>query len=255
MVHRAGEQDASEGESGAEEVVAGKETGGVLRVGQRDVDKDTLHHDEDGGTINGDANGRCDPMDGRGCCPSEDEEADGGAEGGGESGYETVLLDREAEFLDTGYHVEGKVGDVDGDAEEAGDEDAEEDEADFADGHAVIYWVHEGENLEERVVDAVDDGSVDLDEEDGRVLDCDLEGLDEGVNNDSRGLEVALVDFGLGHEAVVARQLAETLSAAEEDVGRRGLGEEEEHDEEDGGRGPKDLPERPAPAHGGDGKA
>ncbi|TWU75518.1 ATP-dependent DNA helicase II subunit 1 [Metarhizium rileyi] len=61
---------------------------------------------------------------------------------------------------------------------DSADEDEKEDEV-----HVVVDGVDEGEDLEGGVVD----GGVDLDEEDGRVLGGDLEGLDEGVEEDGAG--------------------------------------------------------------------
>lgn len=42
------------------------------------------------------------------------------------------------------------------------------------------------------------------------------------------------------------------MGAAKEDVGRGGLGDEEEHEDEDGAGDPEDFPKRPAPAFGRD---
>lgn len=59
-----------------------------------------------------------------------------------------------------------QVGEVDGHGDEAADDDAREDEAGFADGEAVHGRVDKGEDLEEGVVDAVDEGGVGVYEED-----------------------------------------------------------------------------------------
>lgn len=47
-----------------------------------------------------------------------------------------------------------------------------------------------------------------------------------------------LVDFGLGHEAVLVVDFTEALGTAEEDGWGAGFGEEEKHDDEDWGGGP-----------------
>lgn len=63
-----------------------------------------------------------------------------------------------------------------------------------------------------------------------------------------------LVNLALGHEALVAGELAETAGAAEKDVGTAGFGEEQEHGNEDGSRGPDGDEEGPSPAFDGDGE-
>lgn len=138
-------------------------------------------------------------------------------------------MDWEAEFDDAGVHPEIDVGCVDGYAQETGDQDAEEDEADLAQVHVVVDWVDEGEDFEEGVVNAVDDCGVDLDEEDGRVFDCDLEGLDEGVEGDGGEVHVLLVEFGLGFEMAGVVDFAESLGSSEEDGCAACFGKDEEH--------------------------
>ena len=81
------------------------------------------------------------------------------------------------------------------DAQEAGDENAGEDDADGAEGEVVVAGVDEGEDFEEGVVDAVDEGGVHVYESDGGVFDCDFEGFDERVEGDGSGFEALLVDL------------------------------------------------------------
>lgn len=63
-----------------------------------------------------------------------------------------------------------------------------------------------------------------------------------------------LVNLALGHEALVTSELAQTASTAEENVCAAGLGEEQEHGDEDRGRGPDGDEEGPSPAFNGDGE-
>lgn len=63
-----------------------------------------------------------------------------------------------------------------------------------------------------------------------------------------------LVNLALRHEALVAGELAEAASTAEQDVGAAGFGEEQEHGDEDGSRGPDGDEEGPSPAFDGDGE-
>ena len=64
----------------AAEVIASKEGGGILRVGQWDVDEDTLEDDEHGAGVDDDADDGDDPMDIGRCRPTEQEKTDGRAE-------------------------------------------------------------------------------------------------------------------------------------------------------------------------------
>lgn len=252
---RVGEEHAPAGQGAPEEVVCGEQAGGVLRVAQRDVDEDALHDDEAGGGVDGDAGGRGDPVDRLAGGPGKDEQADGRAKGGGQRGREAALLDGQAEAADARVDVQVEVGAVDGGAEEAGDEDAEEDEPRLAEVHVVVDGVDEGEGLEEGVVDAVDDGGVDLDEEHGRVLEGDLDGLDEGVEQGGAGPEAALVQLRLRHEARAAGAAPEPTGPAEEDGGPTRLRERDQHAEEHRRRRPHALVQRPAPAARGHGEA
>lgn len=226
-----------------------------MRIAHGHVDEDALEDDKGAAGVDGDADDGDDPMDGRVGRPGEDEEADDGAEDADQSGHEAVFLRAHAVGEDVRDEVEVEVGDVGGDAEDAGDEDAEEDDARLADAEAVHGAVDEGEDFEEGVVDCVDDGGVDVDKGDGRVFDGDFEGFDQGVQGDGGGSEVPLGDFRMGHETVGVGQGAEPGGAAEEDVGGGGFGEEEKHGNEDGGGDPDDFPEGPAPAFNGDGKS
>lgn len=198
------EEDRAAGQGGAEEVVAGEEGGGVLGVGEGHVDEDALEEDEAGSAVDDDADHGRDPGDVWACGPGEDEEAHGREEGGDQGRHEAVLLGAEAAGQDVGHEVEVQVEYVDGDADEAGDEDAGEEDADGAEGEAVVDGVDEGEDFKEGVVDAVDEGGVEVHESDGGVFDGDFEGLDDGGYEHFGGLDVLLVDFGLRAEAGVA---------------------------------------------------
>lgn len=213
----------------AEEIVRREQASRVHRITQRDVHEQALHHDEHGRTVDSNTDGRRDPVDRGTRRPGKQEQTDGGTDGCWQCGNETGFLDWESEAHDARVHPEVQVGEVDCDTEDARDQDTQEDQADLAEIHVVIDRVDEGEYLEEGVVDAVDDGGVDLDEEHGGVLDGDFQGLDQGVDGYGGDFHVALVDLGLGHEAVVVVDLAEALGAAEEDGCAAGLREEEEH--------------------------
>ena len=136
-----------------------------------------------------------------------------------------MFLGAEAVGHDVRYEVEVEIQAVGEGAEAAGDEDAGEEDADGAEGEAVVDRVDEREDLEEGVVDAVDEGGVEVHKRDGWVLDRDLNGFDKGGYDHSGGFDVLLVDFGLRAQSVVAGEGAEAFGAAEEDVRGGGLGD------------------------------
>lgn len=148
---RVRKQDTSTSKRTSKEVIRSKQTSSVLWITERNVDEDGLHDDEHCSTVDCDADGGHDPVDGGAGGPGEEEEADGGADGGGQGRDEPVFLDGPAELFDAGVHPVVEVGCVDCDADDAGDEDAEEDEADLAEVHAVEDGVDEGEDLEDCV--------------------------------------------------------------------------------------------------------
>lgn len=141
--------DTAAGKCASEEVVGGEQTSRIHGVAERDVHKDTLHDDEDGGSVDGDADGGHDPVDARAGGPGEEEEADGGTEGGDQGGHETAFLDGPAELGDAAVHVVVEVCGVDGDTDDTGDENTEEDETDLAEVHAVVDGVNKREDLED----------------------------------------------------------------------------------------------------------
>lgn len=144
-----GKQDTATGEGTAEEVVGGEEAGGVHGVAEGNVDKDALHDDEDRGAINCDADGGHDPVDVGAGGPGEEEEADGWAKRGEKGGDEAFLLSTEAEFFNARVHVVVEVAEVGDDTNNAGDEDAEEDETELANGHAIVDGVDKREDLKD----------------------------------------------------------------------------------------------------------
>ena len=92
---------------------------------------------------------------------------------------------------------------------------------------AVDGGVDEREDLEEGVIDAIDEGEIEVDKADGGVFEGNLNGLDEGIDEDGARAEVILVDLALGAEAGRGGEFAKALGAAEEDGGGVCFGEEE----------------------------
>ena len=175
-----GEEDAAAGEGGAEEVVAGEEGGGVLRVRQGHVDEDALEDDEDGGAVEDDADDARDPGEVGPGGPGEDQEARRRQEAGDEGGHEAVFLRAEAARHDVGFEVEVQVRDVCQQSDNAGHQDAAEEDADGPQGETVENRIHERKDFEEGVVDSVHQGRVEVHKGDGRIFDGDFQGFDEG---------------------------------------------------------------------------
>ena len=194
-------------------------------------------------------------MDIRPSRPGEDEQARGQQQDGEQRREETVLLGAEAVFGDVGLEVPVHVRQVGHQAQHAPDDDTHEDGALLAQIEAILADIYQREGFKVRVVDAVDERCVGVGEEDGRVLHADLERAVQAVGRDSGERLVALVDFRLRLQHLVARQGAQTPSPAEENVVCGGLGKAQEHQDEHGARHPEDFPQRPAPVLGDDGEA
>lgn len=120
-----------------------------MRIAERDVDENTLHDNEDSGTIDGDTDGGHDPVDRFPGCPSKDKQADSRTKGSGKSGEQTIFLDGETEAGDARVHEEVEIGTVDSNADQAGDENAEEDKTNLTERHVVVNGINERENLED----------------------------------------------------------------------------------------------------------
>lgn len=88
-------------------------------------------------------------MDRGSSCPGEEEQADGRTERGDESWDESAFLDGPAALGDARVHVVVEVTEVETNADDTGDENAEEDEADLTKVHAVVDGVDTGEHLED----------------------------------------------------------------------------------------------------------
>ena len=247
-------EDAPACQRRSEEVVAGEQGGCVLWVRERDVDEDALHDDEDGGGVDGDTNDWGDPVDIRVRRPGKDEEADRRPKGADESRLEPVFLRSEAVFQNIGDKVEVKVGEVRGDTGATGYQDTQEDDTDCAEREAIHHRVDQRKNFEEGVIDAIDEAGIHVHEGDGWVFDCDLDRLDQRVYNHRGRVQALFVDFRLRTETIVARQFTQPGSAAQKDVGTRGLRYANEHDDKDGTGDPDNFPERPPPSFGFDRK-
>ena len=98
--------------------------------------------------------------------------------------------------------------------------------------------------FEETVVDPIDHGGVEVGKRDGWVFDTDLDGFNQGTDDDISRTEVGLCDLGLRTETVARCKCTNSLSAAEQDGWSMGLGKEKvENDTYRGGN----LPTRSVP--------
>lgn len=125
------EEDTSTSQSTAEEIVGSKQRRSILRVAQRNVDKDGLHDDKHSGAVDGDANCGHDPVNGGARSPGEQEQTNGRTKGSGQSRDKAVFLDGETEAGNARVDEEVQVGSVHADANQTRDQNAQEDEADL----------------------------------------------------------------------------------------------------------------------------
>jgi len=94
------------------------------------------------------------------------------------------------------------------DANNARHENTQECSADLAQIHVVDLGVNDWEGFEKGIVCCVDERSIDVDEEYGRIEDRDLNRLDERVPNDSRKDDVGCFDLGSRLESAIACESA-----------------------------------------------
>ena len=139
-------------------------------------------------------------------------------------------------------------GEVHRDGDAHAHDDGDEVDALLAQVEAVEGPVHQREGLEEGVVDAVHERHVHVDEHDRRVQEHDLEGLDDGVEEDGARRHAAPLDLRGGADVGLAGAPAQAPRSLQQDRVRRRLGQEEEPEDEDRAGHPEDLPERPAPS-------
>jgi len=129
-----------------------------------------------------------------------------------------VLLCAKPVLHDVRDEVKMKVGAVGSDTKETGDENAQKDDADDPQGEVIHDRIDQWKDLEERVIDSINKGGVQVDEGDRRILDSYFKGLDEGIDKDTRGFHALLIDLRLSHQTLIASQSSQTVCAAEEDI-------------------------------------
>ena len=78
--------------------------------------------------------------------------------------------------------------------------------------------INNWECLEKRIVDSIHQRGIYVDEEDSRVLDCDLDGFDHAIDKEMHGFDVLLVDFTLAEESLVTSELSQAARPMEKDV-------------------------------------
>lgn len=87
-----------------------------------------------------------------------------------------------------------------------------------------------------------------------RVLDHNLNGLDDCIPEHFRDRQFLLVKLALGLDLHIAGQLSEALSSSSKNVVRRSLGICEQENNEDWSCQPDNLPQSPSPSFGLNGK-
>lgn len=156
--------------------------------------------------------------------PAEPEEADGDGEAADKGGGEALFGAEVAIGVEPGLEIVVHPGVEGGDGEEGADEDADEREALLAEGEAVDVDEDDGKGLEPDVEQAVDEGDVEVEEEDHGLEEVERDGPHHHHHEDVFAGHILAREFGLALELVVAGGFAEALGAPVEDVGRAGLG-------------------------------
>ena len=153
-----------------------------------------------------------------------------------------MLLRSHAVFHNVWDQVPIKVREVDSNGDDAAHSDTREDDRGLADVETVDSRVDKREGFEEAVVDTVGQGRVEIDEQDGGVLDGDFDWLNDGVDDRCLEGDAFPVDLSLRTDAFVASDFAEASGAVEQDRRGLGFGQAEEHEQEDRAGHPEDLP-------------
>ncbi|KAL9099030.1 MAG: hypothetical protein Q9187_009558, partial [Circinaria calcarea] len=156
-------------------------------------------------------------MDFRSCGPAEDEKANREAKDGEESRSEAIFISQFQGSVDSQFGVQPKVnvGNIACSTDGAGNDDADKDQAKLAKPEAVERRIDEKESLEEGVVDGVNESW-----------------LDERVDGDGVGSQMALGDLTVGVEARRIGDRAEASGTAK-DRKSRSFGHEKQNENTD----------------------
>lgn len=147
-------------------------------------------------------------MDLGSCSPPEQEEADCGTEAGEEGWDEHIFGVAEASCSESGHEDLVDVPVVDEEGDGGADDDGKKCESHFAEVEAVKLSVDDGEGLEKGVVDAVGEGGVAVQEEDGRVEEGDFERDEQRFTDHGVEGDMGLGDLGCGAVCVRACWIA-----------------------------------------------
>ena len=179
--------------------------------------------------------------------PAEPEQTDGDAEGSHAASVQALLRLDLTILVELRFEVFVHVPEVRRDDDQGSDEDAEIGDTFETEREVVDFDKDDDEGLEPDVEDAVDEGNVQVEQEDHWLGEVERERSDEGHHDDVFAGHVLGHEFGLADQLIVAGDLAETLGATDEDVVRAGFGEEEEEEDQTEPAEPHQLPDGPCP--------
>ena len=237
---RSRKQDSSSRESGSGKVVSCKQTCGVLRIRQRNVDEQALQHQEDANRVDRNTDRGCNPRNAIRLVPRprEDEEPDGCKGRGVDGRNESLFWGWEPVLDDLWVRDPIQVGPVGWDGDEDGHQDAQEHQSQLSQIKAVAgFAVDDGEDFEEAVVDPINQSDIHAREEYGRISNVDLERAPEITDDDFTNSEFRLVNLRLRLEVLVAGHLPQACCATQKNVrGGRFWQEEHEGDEDRAGK-------------------
>lgn len=129
-----------------------------------------------------------------------------------------MFLRAKSILSDIRLEVEVDVATVDRAANDAADDDAQEDHSELPDVETVDANIYERECFEVRIVNAVYERCVHVGEENSRVAEENLRGLDHLFRNDFSERGIALVNFALASQVVATCQLAQSFGSSQQNI-------------------------------------
>lgn len=185
---------------------------------------------------------------GAACGPTEPEEADRDSEASDHGGDQALLRLDVAVGVELLLLDESQIGEEGTDGDERTAEDAEIGETEGALGEAVYLKEGDGEGFEPDVEKTVDEGDVQVAEEDHWLLEVEGDRSNKDHHRDILAGHLLTHQDRLAGKLVVSGKLLDAVHLAVENVGLGCFWQEEEEDDEGETREPHELPDGPGPA-------
>ena len=194
MIHPRREQRKSGAETAPHKVVARQHAGRILRVRVGEVIEHGLEKEEGADGEEAGADDGHDPVDAQARRPAEPKKTDGYAKSAHESGREAFLRFDLAVVVELRLDYLVEVIEERGHDEDGAEEDANERETFLAQIELVDADEDDGEGFEPDVQETVDEGDVQIEEEDHWFCKVEGDGPDE---SDERDLKLLVILFSL----------------------------------------------------------